>query len=111
MGVSKAKIVAAVDKAFDSAGELASTATLSNKSATSYNFATGAVDSTTTKKTVQVIIVSKALMNGRSTYQSIIKSTSGIDSYDTLTIGTDVYSITDSQDNGFTIDATLTREA
>jgi len=111
MGISKAKIALAVTKAFDAAGELVSTATLSNKIASSYNFLSGNIGTTSSTISVKIIITNKKLIDGVATYTAILKTTSNIDGYDTLTIGSDVYNITDTEDNGFVITATLTKEA
>lgn len=111
MGISKAKIALAVTKAFDAAGDLVSTATLSNKIASSYNFASGSIGTTSSTTSVKIIITNKKLINGVATYTAILKTTSNIDGYDTLTIGSDVYNITDTEDNSFVITATLTKEA
>jgi hypothetical protein len=111
MGISKAKITNAVNKAFDAAGELASTATLSNKVATSYSFASGNVAKSGTSTSVKVIITEKSLADGRAKYTALLKTAESIDAYDTLTVGSDIYNITDTTDNGFVITATLTKEA
>ena len=111
MGISKAKIRGAITKAFSAAGELVSTASLSNKVTTSYNFANGTTGTTSATTSVKVIITNKRLVEGRAIYTAILRTTADIDAYDTLTIDSDVYNITDTEDNGFVITATLTKEA
>jgi len=111
MGISKAKITNAVNKAFDAAGELVSKATLSNKVASSYSFASGTVTQSNVSALVDIIITEKSLVDGRAKYTALLKTAANIDAYDTLTVGSDTYSITDTTDNGFVITATLTKEA
>jgi len=43
-------------------------------------------------------------------YKAILKSGVDLSVYDTLTVGSVVYNITDHTDNDFTIEATLTKE-
>jgi len=106
-----AKVTAAVNKAFDRAGDLVKTATLSTKAVTSYDFATDDTVSTTTSATVSVIIESSERPAGDGfNYKAILKSGVDLSVYDTITVGSVVYNITDHTDNDFTIEATLTKE-
>jgi len=107
----KAKVSAAVDKAFLAIGDLVVSATLSKRDISSYNFSTGAVVATSTTKTVKVFIESTTKPSeGAFQSSAMMKSDVKIDGYDTLTIGTTVYSITDFSDDGFVITMKLTRE-
>jgi len=107
----KAKVSAAVDKAFAAIGDLAVSGTLSNKNADSYDFATGQTITTTTSKAVKVFIESTdKTSDGAFQSKALMKSNVVVDGYDTLTIGTTVYSVTDFQDDGFVITLSLTRE-
>jgi len=107
----KAKVSAAVDKAFAAIGDLAVSGTLSNKNASSYNFATGTTVSTTTSKTVTVFIESTdKASDGAFQSKALLKSNVKVDGYDTLTVGDTVYNITDFQDDGFVITLSMTRE-
>jgi hypothetical protein len=107
----KAKINAAVDKAFTAIGDLAVSATISNKTVGSYNFATGETVGTTSSKTVKVFIQStNKPSDGAFQSTALMKSNMSVDGYDTLTVGTTVYNITDHTDDGFVITLSLTRE-
>jgi hypothetical protein len=107
----KAKINAAVDRAFTAIGDLAVSATISNKTVGSYNFATGETVGTTSSKTVKVFIQStNKPSDGAFQSTALMKSNMSVDGYDTLTVGTTVYNITDHTDDGFVITLSLTRE-
>jgi hypothetical protein len=107
----KAKINAAVDKAFAAIGDLAVSGTISNKTVGSYNFATGATVGTTTSVSVTVFIQSTAKpSDGAFSSTALMKSNMSVDGYDTLTVGTTVYNITDYTDDGFVITMSLVRE-
>jgi len=107
-----AKVTAAVNKAFDKAGDLVKTATLSTKAVSSYDFATDSTVSTSSTTAVSVIIESKERPAGDGfTFKAIMKSGVDLSVYDTLTVGSTVYNITDHTDNDFTIEATLKKEA
>jgi hypothetical protein len=107
----KAKVNSAVDKAFAAIGDLAVSGTLSNKNATSYDFATGQAVATTTSKTVKVFLQStNKPSDGSFNTTALMKSNVNVDGYDTITIGTTVYNITDFTDDGFVITMQLLRE-
>ena len=107
----KAKVSAAVDKAFAAIGDLAVSGTLSNKNAGSYDFATGQTVTTTTSKLVKVFLESTTKpSDGSFETKAMMKSNVVVDGYDTITIGTTVYNITDFTDDGFVITMKLTRE-
>ena len=107
----RARLTAAVNTAFDAVGNLAETATLSSKSVTGFNFATGVTESTSTNVTVTVIIMTENDPSGKSIIlKALLKSGVDLTVYDTLTVGTKSYNITDNSDDGFTIYATIVRE-
>jgi hypothetical protein len=107
----KAKLSAAVDKAFAAIGDLAVSGTISNKTVGSYDFATGATVGTTSSKAVKVFIQStNKPSDGAFSSTAIMKSNMSVDGYDTLTVGSTVYNITDHTDDGFVITLSLTRE-
>jgi hypothetical protein len=106
----KARVKAAVDKAFLAIGDLAVSATLSNNSSSGYDFASGTITTTTTSKTIKVVLESKTKPTGESTSaQAMMKSGTAIGGYDTLTIGTDVYTISEFTDDGFVITLSLSK--
>lgn len=107
----KAKINAAVDKAFLAVGDLAVTATLSSRDVSDYDFASRGTVSTASTQTVQVIIQKTQKPSGEGfSINSMMKTGPDLSVYDTLTVGTVVYNIVDYDDNGFTITAILVRE-
>jgi hypothetical protein len=107
----KAKISAAVDKAFAAIGDLAVSGTISNKDVGSYDFTTGATVGTTKSKTVKVFIqTTNKPSDGAFSSSALMKSNMSVDGYDTLTVGSTVYNITDHVDDGFVITLSLTRE-
>jgi hypothetical protein len=107
----KAKVNAAVDKAFAAIGDLAVSGTISNRTVGSYNFATGATVGTTTSVGVTVFIQSTTKpSDGAFSSTALMKSNMSVDGYDTLTVGTTVYNITDYTDDGFVITMSLVRE-
>jgi hypothetical protein len=106
----RAKVKAAVDKAFVAIGDLAVSATLSKNSSSGYDFASGSIVSTTTTSTVKVVLESKTKPTGDPTSaQALMKSGQQVGGYDTLTIGTDVYNISSFTDDGFIITLSLTK--
>jgi hypothetical protein len=111
----KAKIKAAVKKAFAAAGDLVVSGTLSTKTVSDYNFATGSATSVTRKTTVKVIFLTKN-RSGDSAFkqEAIIESGVDITLYDTLTLGSGssatVYNIESFADDGFAITMQLVRE-
>jgi hypothetical protein len=106
-----AKVTAAVNKAFTSAGDLVKQGTLSTKAVSGYNFGTRETVSTTTSANVDVILQSTQKPSGEGfTTTAIMKSGVNISVYDTLTVGSKVYNIVDYTDNEFTIEAILTKE-
>jgi hypothetical protein len=107
----KAKINAAVDKAFSAIGDLAVSGTISNKIVSSYDFATGETVGGASSKSVKVFIQStNKPSDGAFQSTALMKSNMSVDGYDTLTVGTTVYNITDHTDDGFVITLSLTRE-
>lgn len=107
----KAKVNAAVDKAFAAIGDLAVSATISNKTVSSYDFATGETVGGTSSKTVKVFIeTTNKPSDGAFQSTALMKSDMSVDGYDTLTVGSTVYKITDHVDDGFVITLSLTRE-
>lgn len=106
-----AKVNKAVDKAFAAAGDLVKTGTLSSKAVSSYDFGSRQTVSKTTKVTVQVIIQSTQKPSGEGfTRTAMMKSGIDLSVYDTLTVESKKYSITDYTDNGFVIEAILVKE-
>ena len=106
-----AKVTAAVNKAFTKAGDLVKSGTLSSKAVSDYNFSTKTTVSTITNQTVDVIIQSTQKPSGEGfTITAIMKSGVDLSVYDTLTVDTKSYNIVDSSDNGYTIEAILTKE-
>ena len=106
-----AKVNAAVNKAFAAAGDLVKTATLSNKSVSSYNFATRSVESFTSTLNVEVIITTSNKASGESINASaIMKSGVDLSVYDTLTVEDKAYKIVSYTDNHFVIEAQLAKE-
>jgi hypothetical protein len=107
----KAKITAAVDKAFAAIGDLAVSGTISNTNVASYDFAAGETVGSTSSKTVKVFIESTTKpSDGAFSSTALMKSNMSVDGYDTLTVGRTVYNITDHVDDGFVITLSLTRE-
>jgi hypothetical protein len=107
----KAKVNAAVDKAFAAIGDLAVSGTISNRTVGSYNFATGETVGTTISVAVTVFIQSTTKpSDGAFSSTALMKSNMSVDGYDTLTVGTTVYNITDYTDDGFVITMSLVRE-
>ena len=107
-----AKVTNAVNKAFDSAGDLVKQGTLSTKAVSGYDFATRTTVSTTGSLAVEVIIQSTQKPSGDGfTVTAIMKSGINLSVYDTLTVSSKIYNIVDYSDNGFTIEAILVKEA
>jgi len=106
-----AKITAGVNKAFSAVGDIAKTATLSSKSVSGYNFGSGAVTSTTSEKSVKVILQSTKNKSGEGfTVSALLKSGVDLSVYDTIVVDSKVYNITDFDDNGFVIEAMIVKE-
>ena len=106
-----AKLTDAVNKAFAAAGDLVKTGTLSNKTVSGYDFSTGQTVSTSSTKSVEVIITTKSLPSGGGySVEGMMKSGYSVDAYDTLTVGSDVYNITNVADDSFVITLTLSKE-
>jgi environmental stress-induced protein Ves len=106
-----AKVTAAVNKAFTAAGDLVQKGTLTSKSVSTYNFAARATVSTSTTKTVDVIIQTAQKVSGEGFITTaIMRSGEDLSVYDTLTVGTKIFSIIDYSDNNFIIEAQLSRE-
>jgi len=106
-----AKLKGAVDSAFNAAGDLVKTGQLSTKTVTGYNFTNGTVTSTSSSNSVGVIITTKENpADGGLSLQAILKSGVVLDSYDTIKIDNVTYNITDTTDDGFTINLTIVKE-
>jgi hypothetical protein len=101
----------AVNKAFASAGDLVQDGTLSSKSVTGYNFASGGTVSTSSTKTVDVILTNTKKPTSKS-FETLALLKSGIDVsiYDTITINNKTYNIESYVDDDFLITLTLARE-
>lgn len=107
----KAKVKAAVNKAFKAVGDLAVLASLSSKKVSQYDFNSRDVVASTSRQSVEVIITNTQKPSDAGfTVNAIMKSGIDIGSYDTLTVGKDVYSIVDYSDDGFTITAIIVKE-
>jgi len=106
-----ARVTAAVNRAFKSAGDLVKTATLSSKAVTSFDFSTGSTVSSSSSQNVDVIVQSTQKPSGDAfTTTAIMKTGVDMSVYDTLTFDSKTFNIIDFTDNGFTIEAILVRE-
>ena len=106
-----ARVTASVNKAFAAAGDLVKTGTLSSKSVSSYNFGTRSTVSTTATQSVDVIIQSTQKPSGDAfTITALMKTGVDLSVYDSLTVNNKSYNIIDYNDNGFVIEAILTKE-
>ena len=106
----RAKVKAAVDKAFLAIGDLVVSATLSKNTSSGYDFTSGSITTTTSSITVKVVLESKTKPTGESaSAKAMMKSGTAIGGYDTLTIGTDVYNISSFTDDGFVITLDLAK--
>ena len=107
----RAKVTAAVNKAFTAVGDLAVSATLSSTKVSNYDFASRGTVSTSSTQTVKVIIENTQKPSGDAfTTTALMKTGVDLSVYDTLTVSTTIYNIVDYTDNGFTITAILVRE-
>lgn len=107
----KAKIRAAVNKAFIAVDDLVVVATLSTKNVSGYDFANRGVVSTSGSQTVEVIIQSTQKPSGDGfTTTALMKSGVDLSVYDTLTADGVGYNIVDYTDDGFVITAIIVRE-
>ena len=107
----KAKIRAAVNKAFSAVGDLVVSAKLSSKSVTDYDFGARGTVSTSSSQTVEVIIQTTQKPSGEGfNVSALIKSGPDLSVYDTLTVGTDIYNIVDYTDDGFVLTVILVKE-
>lgn len=106
-----AKVNAAVNKAFAAAGDLVQIGVLSSKNVSSYDFSTRKTVSTASTVSIDVIITTaqKASGEGFST-NAIMKSGVDLSIYDLLTVNNKIYNIVNYSDNGFVIEAQLSRE-
>jgi hypothetical protein len=104
-----ATIKGAVDKAFAAAGDLVKTATLSNTTATSYDFAKGKTISTSKSETVSIIMLETKSSSDGIKVTAILKSGVDLDVYDVITVDGVEYRMADYSDNGYSIDVTLLR--
>ena len=109
----KAKIKKAVDNAFTALQDLVEDGTLSNTTATNYDFATGTTASTTVSEAVKVIILDRMHSNSdrHDEVKAVMKSGPTLDSYDTLTVASVNYQIVSYTDNGYSVDLILKKEA
>ena len=109
----KAKITAAVNKAFNAVGDLVEKGKLSNTTASNYDFATRSTTTTSKTETVDVIILDTSKDAGvhHDTVKGIMKAGPTLDYYDTLTVNKVKYSIVSYQNNGYTVDLVLKKEA
>jgi hypothetical protein len=113
----KTLITNAVNGAFTSVGDLAEDIIFVNKSASDYNFTTGAVTQTTIgNKTLKGIVSKTYKSNTDSTVilaDVLIKSVDAtvldLDNYDTVTLRSKNWSINNVDDNGFTVTMQLAR--
>jgi len=107
----KAKIIAAVNKAFAAVDDLAVVATLSTKSVSGYDFASRGVVASTGSNSVEVIIQSTQKPAGDGfTTTALMKSGVDLSVYDTLEVDGLIYNITDYTDDGFVITAIIVKE-
>jgi len=106
-----AKITDAVNRAFIAASDLVKTGTLSSKTVTAYDFGSRGVTSSSSIATVEVIITDtkKSSVQPYSS-TAIFKAGPDMSVYDTLTVNSVVYRITDYTDSGYHIEATLVKE-
>jgi len=106
----RAKVKAAVDKAFNAIGDLVVSATLSKNTSSGFDFASGSLTTTTSSIKVKVVLESTTKPTGESSSaKAMMKSGTAIGGYDTLTIGTDVYNISSFTDDGFVITLDLAK--
>lgn len=107
----KAKIRAAVNKAFAAVDDLKVSASLSSKNVSTYDFASRGVVSNDSNKILDVIITSTQRPSGEGfTATALIKSGVDLSVYDTLTVGSTSYNIVDYTDDNFVITAILVKE-
>jgi len=107
----KAKINAAVNKAFNAVGDLVVLAKLSSEKVSDYDFANRGKVSTTGSQTVEVIVQTTKKPSGEGfNTEALMKSGPDLSVYDTLTIDKKIYNIVDYSDDGFVITAILVRE-
>ena len=107
----KARINAAVEKAFSAIGDLKQTGTLTVKNVSDYNFATQSTTSTTSTLQVTLFIESKKSKSGSGfTTSALIKGVVDLEVYDTLVVDGVAYNIQDFTDNGFITEAVLKKE-
>jgi predicted ABC-type ATPase len=110
--VMRSRITNAVNRVFDSVGDLAVEATLGNKTVTNYSFSTGEVTSNIVAVPTKAIITTTSRNNrGGSKIIAVIKSGTPVDIYDTLYANSILYNIESAVDNGYTIELNLVREA
>lgn len=104
-----ATIRAAVNKAFLAAGDLVRVGTLSKRTVSDYNLATGAVVSTASTLTVDVIL--QTSQNSQGVFDTTIMMKSGVDMsmYDTIVISSKTYNIVDYGDDEYVITAKIER--
>jgi len=106
------KVTNAVNKAFDSVGDLVKTATLTTKSVSSYDFATRSTVSNSSTQTVEVIIQSKKRPSGEGfTVSAMMKTGVNLSVYDSIVVDNVTYNIVDFNDNDFIIEAVLVKES
>ena len=107
----KAKINAAVNKAFAAVDDLKVSASLSSKKVSEYDFSQRGVVASDSQQVVDVIITNTQKPSGEGfTTTALIKSGIDLSVYDTLTVGSVVYNIVDYTDDNFVITAIIVRE-
>lgn len=105
------RLKGAVDTAFSAAGTLARDGLLSTKAVTDYDFNACDVTSSTTTKTVKVIIFTETHpTTGAIILKALTKSGVDLGGYDTIKVDNVDYNITDTVDDGFTINLNIVRE-
>ena len=106
-----ARIKGAVDKAFAAVGDLVRTGTLTSTNVGAYNFATGTTTKTNKSVKVSVIIMTETNSSTEvKTIKAMLKSGTDMTVYDKLKVDKITYNIVDTEDDGFTINATIVRE-
>lgn len=107
----KAKIRAAVNKAFSAVDDLKVSASLSSKNVSEYDFSQRGVVSTSSTQAVDVIITNTQRPSGEGfTTTALMKSGLDLSVYDTLTVGSTSYNIIDYTDDNFVITVIIVRE-
>jgi len=108
----KRKLQAAVDKAFNAAGDLKLSGKLLGEKVTGYDLTLGEVVSTQAKTLNLKVILTESSKQDDSTttYSAIIKSGVNLSVYKYLLVNSLQYKINGFDDNGFVITISLSRE-